>query len=176
MPALDAFGRAYLSLTIEINKHIDGYIDSYYGPANLKADIEASEKKSPAALMDDLKRLRDAIPDGNAQRRDYLVTVVRAMETTLRILNGEQIPYLDEVRAIYDISPELVDESVFTAAHRELDTLLPGSLPLRDRVEAWRSQYDIPNERLLEMIEVAKKAQAHDFIELLPKKYNSLVG
>lgn len=27
-----------------------------------------------------------------------------------------------------------------------------------------------------EMIEVAKKSQAHDFIELLPQKYNSLVG
>jgi ATP-binding cassette, subfamily B, bacterial len=27
-----------------------------------------------------------------------------------------------------------------------------------------------------EMIEVAKKAQAHDFIELLPQKYDSLVG
>jgi hypothetical protein len=156
MPELDTFGRATLSLTLEINKHIDGYIDSYYGPADLKAEIEAGQKKSPALLMEDVKRLRDLIPDGDPQRRDYLITLVRAMETTLRILNGEQIPYLDEVRAIYDIDPHLVDEDVFTAAHRELDTLLPGSLPLRDRVETWRSQYDIPNDRLLEVIEVAK--------------------
>jgi len=64
MMNLDDYGRSYLRLTLEIEKHVEGYVDAYYGPAELKADVEAGDKKSPAALLDDVAALRDVLPAG----------------------------------------------------------------------------------------------------------------
>ncbi|MCA9977473.1 MAG: hypothetical protein KC413_17060, partial [Anaerolineales bacterium] len=72
---LDTFGRAYLTLTLEIEKHIEGYIDAYTGPDDLKAAVAATPKREPAALLDDLAWLQAHIPDGDAARATYLTAV-----------------------------------------------------------------------------------------------------
>ena len=174
MPPLDAFSQGYLRLTLEINRHIDGYVDSYYGPADLKAEVEAAEKKSPAALLSDLARLHDALPTHNPHRREYLETVIRAMDCTVRGLNGEQFDYLDEVYRLYDVRPQLIDEATFTAAHAQLDTLLPGSGSLADRLESWRSQFVIPPVKLPEVIPVIMdeaRRRTQQLVELVPGEH-----
>jgi hypothetical protein len=113
--------------SLEINKHVVGFVDSYYGPPEIKAEIEGGEKKPIDALKDNLARLHGLIPRGDAERAAYLEALVRAVGCTLRIAGGGVVDYMDEVRQIYDITPEAVDEAVFTTAHNELDTLLPGS-------------------------------------------------
>lgn len=156
MPPLDSFGQAYLRLTLEINKHVDGYVDAYTGPPEIKAEVEAAGKKSPADLLNDLAWLKDNIPPFDAARRAYLAAVLRAMECTLRMANGETFDYLDEVSRLYDIAPEKVDESVFRSAHAQLDALLPGSGDLVDRLESWRRQYDLPADQLMPALEMAR--------------------
>jgi len=52
MIQIDDFGKAYLSISLEINKHLDGYVDAYYDPLELKADIESKKKKPLQTLMD----------------------------------------------------------------------------------------------------------------------------
>jgi hypothetical protein len=171
MPQLDEFSRGYLRLTLEINKHIDGYVDSYYGPDDLKAEVEAGEEKTPEALLDDVIRLREQLPTDNAQRREYLEGVLRAMDCTVRQLNGETFEYLDEVHRLYDIQPELIEESTFTAAHGELDTLLPGEGSIADRMEAFRKQFEVPVEKLLHVFEVARtevRRSTLALIDLIP--------
>ncbi|MCI0648600.1 MAG: hypothetical protein L0346_27420 [Chloroflexi bacterium] len=155
-PKLDNFGRDYLRLTLEIHKHIDGYIDAYIGPPELKAEVEAGQKKAPAALLDDLARLQEMVPAGDPAHHAFLVATLRAIECTLRLLNGEQFEYLDEVNRLFDIRPELVDETHFTQAHQELDTLLPGDTPLPERIEARRQQYEVATGRLLSLLEMAR--------------------
>ena len=54
MSQLDTFGADYLRLTLEIDKHIDGYIDAYYGPAALRDEVRAAPLRSPADLLDDV--------------------------------------------------------------------------------------------------------------------------
>ena len=51
---VDEFGRTYLRLTLEIDKHAPGFVDAYIGPADIKAAVETAEPKTPAALLDDL--------------------------------------------------------------------------------------------------------------------------
>src|SRR5258705_8082687 len=102
MPTLDAFGEGYLRLTLEINKHIDGYVDSYYGPPEIKAEVESGEKKPIAALKDAFGRLHGQIPRGDAERAAYLEGLLRAVGCTIRIAGGETLDYMDEVRLIYD--------------------------------------------------------------------------
>ena len=156
MNQLDAFGRAYLRLTLEIEKHLPGYVDSYVGPAELKAEVEAAEKKTLAALLDDLSWLQAHLPTGDANRRTYLQAFLRAMDCTLRGLNGEEFTFLDEANRLYDIEPHLIDESRFTAAHRELDTLLPGDGSITERLEARRKQCEIGHQKALALIDLAR--------------------
>ena len=153
---IDDYGRSYLTLTLEINKHIDGYIDDYYGPDELKVAIEAGPKREPAALLDDVAALQAAIPGGDPARQAYLAAELRAIEGTVRKLNGETFDYLDEVNRLYDISPQPVAESRFTAASSELDTLLPGSGPIADRLTARRQRYELEKAQVLPLLELAR--------------------
>jgi len=156
MPDLDDFGRAYLRLALEINKHVDGYIDSYIGPAELKAEVESSGKKPARALLNDLSALRDKLPSGDPAREAYLNAVLRAIECTLRIQNGEELDYLDEVNRLYDISPQKIEESEFAGARRELDTLLPGEGDVAERLDTWRKRYELRPEQLMPMLDLVR--------------------
>lgn len=170
MNGIDDFGRAYLRLALEINKHVDGYIDAYIGPPDLKAAVEAAEKRSTTALLDDLAALQRQTPTDDPARADYLRAVYRAMDCTLRIQGGEAIDYLDEVHRLYDIAPQKVDETVFSAAHRELELLLPGTGSLVERMEMWRKRYDLAADRLLPVLELARaetRRRTTQFVDLI---------
>ena len=55
---------AYLVLGLRLGKHVDGLVDAYYGPPELKEQADAEEPVPPAQLADDAARLRDALDDG----------------------------------------------------------------------------------------------------------------
>ena len=156
MNDLQPFDVELLRLVWEIEKHFNGYIDAYLGPETLKQSVLDAPKREPAALLDDVQRLQDAIPGDVAQRARYLTAVMRAIETTVRMLNGEAIPYLEEVAASYDILPQMVDEAVFEHSLATLDALLPGQGPLAERLEARNAHYYVPRERVLDLLELAR--------------------
>ena len=170
MPQIDQFGTNYLTLTLEINKHIDGYVDAYIGPPNLKAQVETGEKKPPQALMADLEALRAALPNEDHARAKYLTAVFRAMDCTLLMLDGEEFAYLDEVERLFDIKPKLVDERQFASAHNQMDTHLPGSGNLTDRYNQWRAQFDIPVDKLQALLDLATEEtrdRTQKFVDLV---------
>ena len=74
MPQQDPFGEAYLRLTLEIDKHIDGYLDAYYGPAALRDEVRAAPLRPPADLLADIDRLADRIPTDDPTRAVYLAS------------------------------------------------------------------------------------------------------
>ncbi len=153
---LDAFSRDYLRLTLEIDKRIDGYVDAYYGPDELKAEVQAAPKREPAALLADVADLQARIPTADPSRHAYLTATLRALDCSVRMLNGEEFDYLDEVNRLFDISPAPMDESRFWAAHNELDTLLPGSGSIAERLNARRNRYAVANEQVVSLLELAR--------------------
>ncbi len=159
-PQLDSFSLDYLRLVLEIHAHhIDGYVDAYYGPEAVKAEIEAAEPQTPPALLAAVHDLQQRIPDADPARQAYLTAALRGIECTVRMLNGETIDYLDEVYRIYDIRPELVDEATFEAAHRELDRTLPpgpNGDELGQRLQAWRKRFEIDAENALPLLELTR--------------------
>ncbi len=56
--------------------------------------------------------------------------------------------FLDEVESCYGVRPEWVDHDVYAEAHRRLDAVLPGSGPLAERYDAWRTTHHIPVDKL----------------------------
>ena len=58
MPAPDAIARDYLLLGLRLDQHIPGIVDGYFGPADLKAQVDMEQLRSPARLRDDAIALR----------------------------------------------------------------------------------------------------------------------
>ena len=167
-PRPDNYGRSYLELVLEIDKHIEGYIDAYYGPAELKTAVFQAPPKEPAALLDDVAHLQATIPQDDPQRAAYLTATLRALEGSIRLLTGETLAYPDEVARLYDINPQPVAESQFEAAHRELDSLLPGTGSLAERMEARRQRYYIDTDKILPLLELARAETRQRTAALIP--------
>lgn len=154
---IDDYGRSYLRLTLEVNKHIDGYVDAYIGPAEIKAEVEAGPKLAPAALLAECERLQTAVPTADPARAAWLTAHLRGIDCSIRQLNGETFAFLDEANRLYDIEPHLIEESRFTEAAKELDTLLPGQGPIQERLDAQRKGYELPKEKILPLLELARE-------------------
>jgi hypothetical protein len=145
----------YIRLAFGIDRHLPGYVDAYFGPPGLKIEAMAGDRPFLATLEERAARLLQSIPsdpDLTPQRRYFLHEQLVAMQTTLRILDGRPPEFLDEVQYLYGVRPAWVDESTFEEAHGTLNELLPGSGPLSERVQAFRSRSRIPAEAALPMI------------------------
>jgi hypothetical protein len=137
----------YLELGLRLGRHVDGLVDSYYGPAELKEQIDAEDLVPAETLAEDASSLETALPDG------WLRDQVHGLSTYARVLAGEQISYSDEVEACYGVRPTRWDEDVYRAAHEQLDALLPPGGSLLERREAWRRAHLMPAEKLLPVLE-----------------------
>lgn len=153
----DTLGRDYTSLALRIERHVEGFIDGYFGPPELQAAIAAEKLRPLETLRDDAARLQEQIANAvmDAQRRDFLTRQVRAMEAVVRRQLGEALSYLDEVEACFDIRPERTPEAEFEAGLAALDALYPGEGDLFERRLAWSRQLELPVERVLPAVELA---------------------
>ncbi len=157
MPQLDQWGADYIQLGFRIHQHIDGYVDAYTGPPALRDAVLGTQPWPGAALVAEAERLANTLEETGygVLRRTYLHKQVGAMLTTCRQLAGETFAYREEIRRCFDIDPQPIPEAEFEAAIEELQTLLPGNGPVRERMIAWRKQYEIAPATargLLEMI------------------------
>lgn len=155
MATYDSIGQKYVRLALHLEHHIEGFVDGYYGPPEFTVEVSAEAPREAVALQDDATRLAEhvAAADIDAQRRDYLVRQVRAMQTMLRRLSGEELSLAEEVQGCFDITPLRIPESEFETGLRELDTLLPGRGDLATRHAQWNRQFELAKERILPVME-----------------------
>jgi hypothetical protein len=132
----------YVRLGLRVGRHVEGIVDAYFGPPELAAAVDAEPLAEPAALVSAAEELLDELDDG------WLRDQVAGLRTYAGVLAGESRSYADEVLGCYGVRPVRTDESVFEAAHRELDHLLPGSGPLVERHERWEASIRVPPERV----------------------------
>jgi hypothetical protein len=125
----------YLELGLRLGRHVDGLVDSYYGPAELKEQTDREAVVAPSQLAADAEVLLAELPDG------WLRDQVRGCSTYARVLAGEEISYSDEVEECYGVRPVKTPTGVYEAAHAELDELLPGDGSLFERRQAWRTRH-----------------------------------
>ena len=144
----------YLELGLRLGRHVDGFVDAYYGPVALRGRVEAEPVRAPAELAADAGRLVADLDAGDgadaldAGRRRWIRAQALGLRTSAAKLAGEPIGYLDEVERCYGARPARVPEDGFAAAHERLDAVLPGDGPLRDRYIAWREAHAVPRELL----------------------------
>ena len=168
VPTTDSFlVDRYLELGLRLGRHVDGFVDAYYGPRTLSERVGAEPIRSPESLvMLAAELLRDLDGGADAEilspsRRRWLRAQIIGFHTSARKVAGDDISYVDEVEWCYGVRPTFRDEEHFAAAHDRLNAVLPGAGSIRDRIIAWREAQSIPVDRLNSVL----RSIAEDFRE-----------
>src|SRR5947209_3372155 len=98
----------YISLSLRLNKHVPGYVDSYLGPRDLSSSIERESLLPASQLVDSAESLLRRLPGlpYEPRRKEYLQKQVMAILTTALKLTGQEFSYADEVALCFDIHPQ----------------------------------------------------------------------
>jgi hypothetical protein len=159
----ESLAERYLRLGLQVDRHVAGTVDAYFGPPELAAGVAADPPVEPRALVSAAEALLEDLADG------WLRDQVLGLRAYAGVLAGESRSYADEVEACYGMRPTYTDEALFTAAHERLEELLPGAGPLRERYQRWRDSTIVPSElvehTIAAVIEEAR-AQSRRVVEL----------
>jgi hypothetical protein len=172
---MNEIAERYVKLVLAMGEHDPAYVDSYYGPAEWKA--EAGEEKRPLADIDaDAQRLIDALHGETVSttvtstasgpsreqlaelvrlRHEYLRRQLEALRARVRMLSGAKLSFDEESQALYDAVAPTHPESYFQAMLDDLERRLPGKGSLIERAEAFRNQFVIPRDRLGKVFDLA---------------------
>ncbi len=155
VPVPDPFARDYILLGLRLDQHIPGLVDGYFGPADLKAQVDMEQLRAPSRLVEDAEALLARLPRevADAQRRDWLAAQLVALRTHASTLAGDRLPYVDEITESFAWTPIRRGDAIFDAAAAEIDALLPGSGPLADRLAAWDARFEVAVDRLPAVID-----------------------
>ena len=164
--ALDEIAQDYLLLQLTIGEKEAGYIDAYYGPEDVqqRAVAEAQEQTLTdlSRRSEELsQRAQEFVDDGsggdsdNEHRARFLVAQLTAAQTRLRMMQGEEIPFVEEAKGLFGVNVELIDLETLDPVIAEIDALVPGEGPLWRRLDNFDSQFNIPSERLGSVMDAA---------------------
>src|SRR4051812_11192236 len=97
---IDAISSHYIALAFAIERHMEGFVDAYIGPPELKEQALAQPLPPLQAIAADVAALRGELraSDYPLRRKGYISAQLDGMSTMVRILSGEQLPYREEVR------------------------------------------------------------------------------
>lgn len=150
VPVPDRVARDYLVLALRLDQHIPGLVDGYFGPADIKAQVDIEQLRPPSALVADaselLRRIDADVPESD--RRSWLTGQVTALRTHAEGLAGSDLPYVELATRSFAWTPVRRDPAVFEQAAAEIDRLLPGPGPLADRLAAFNDGFILPVDRL----------------------------
>ena len=119
-------------------------------PAARWSDV-ADDPNDPRVLVQRARTLRAAWRPEIADRAEFISSHLRALECSAAKFAGEDIGFVDEVRAYFDVDISAEDPEVYRQAHRKLaDALGVADRPeaLRDAYTAYRRAGEIPADRL----------------------------
>ncbi|WP_068280803.1 DUF885 domain-containing protein [Aldersonia kunmingensis] len=154
--------REYLQLGLAFDRLEEGFVDAYTGDPELRRAVENAPAPDPRELAHRAVSLRREL-DGSglpSQRAEFLDVHLRALECSARKFAGDEIGFVDEVEAYFDVRIEPGDEADYREAHRLLDEVLPHGTgdSLAERMAAHRKADEIPPERLAECVEAFSSA------------------
>jgi hypothetical protein len=142
----------YVELGLRLGRLLDGLVDAYYGPADLKQRVDNEPVPDPARLLGDARRLVADLDAGegdlDAHRRRWIRGQALGLLVTAQRFAGETIGFLDEVERGYGVRPTRVEDDEIAAAHRRIDAVLPGAGPLAERLISWREAQAVPTDKL----------------------------
>ena len=158
--AMDELAERYVHLALEFGEYDTDYVDAYLGPAEWREQARKHlrpQQQLAADIAALLKELSDFSPDSELERhrQDHLFKTVLAMDTRARMAMGESFSFAKEARLIYDVQLPDYEISRFDELLAEIDVLVPGKGDLAERVDAFRSQFDIATDKVEAVFQAA---------------------
>ncbi|WP_433199618.1 DUF885 domain-containing protein [Nocardia sp. CA-107356] len=150
----------YLRLGLAFDRLEEGFVDAYTGDPALRHEVENAPAPQPRELARRAVALRAELPAAGLapQRSQFLDAHLRALECSGRKFAGDDIGFVDEVRAYFDVEIAPGDVEDYRDAHRQMDEVLTGDGPLAERVTTFRKADEIPPERLSVCVEAFSSA------------------
>ncbi len=173
---LSEFGENFITLAHRIDKHNKGYIDFYIGPKKLREIVDNEAITSPNILLTDCNALqKDLLKQGyNKKRERYLEKLLRAMETSIEILNDTEISIEEQFLRLYDVILQPAQESELDNLKEEINAAYGGLGSLEKRMNDIRVRRTVPEETVFELfkkaLNITRERTKELYIDLLPQK------
>jgi hypothetical protein len=151
----------YVRLGLRFDRLEEGFVDAYTGDPAVRGAVEREPAPDPEALAQQARELRAELPAAGlaADRVAFLDSQLTALECSARRFAGEQVSFVDEVAAYFDVQIELGDPAEYAAAHARLAEVLPaGSGDLGERFAAYRTGDECPPEQLESVVHALSSA------------------
>ncbi len=152
---MNRVAEAYVRLVLALGEHDEGYVDAYYGPAELRERVAAE-----AVSLDDVRREATRAREGlsgvhtagldelEILRREFLDKQLGALIARVDLVGGKKMSFDEESQALYNAVAPRNDEAHFQAILDQLDALLPGEGSVAERRERFREAFVIPEDKL----------------------------
>lgn len=172
-PTLDELGELFVKLGLELGEYDSNYIDSYIGPDEWAKYAENSlrpKEKLAQAIANFLADLEGLTPTEHDEviRHKALLGKVRAMDTRVRMVNGESFSFAEEARLLYDVVLPTYDFAEFDRTLEEISELIPGDDDLAKRVDSFQTSMAIPADKLSIVFDRAIEECKRRTLEYIP--------
>jgi hypothetical protein len=146
-------GERSVKLGLELGEYDPNYIDSYVGPdewqRSARENLRSKEVLAAeiAALFADVQAFTPS-DDEDELRHKAMLGRVRAMDTRMRMANGETFGFAEEARLLYDVELPAYDFAEFDRTLEDIAELVPGEGDLAERVNTFQTEIAIPEDKL----------------------------
>jgi hypothetical protein len=157
---MNLLAEEYVKLVLRTGKFDPDYVDAYYGPEewqkevdeeNLEQDTLAYVKLSDKAdeLLNRLENLsQHKANEEERLRYRYLYKQLLAVKGKIYMIRGGTFTFDEEARALYDAEPPKRGVDYFINVKNEIESLLPGTGNLNERIDAFREEFIIPKDKI----------------------------
>lgn len=165
----------YVKLSLKCGVLDPDFVDAYHGPeewrpsGNIKPDSQSLIKEAEEIL----KQLRNINTSGFDElwnlRHQYLIKQTIAVKTRMEIVGGKKITFDEQTKLLFDVVVPEKSQEYFEGVKEELNELLPGSGNLGDRLNNFRNQFIIPQNKLNDVFTAAIdecRRRTKEFIDL----------
>ena len=160
---LSPIAEHYVKLVLAMGQHDPDYVDAYYGPPEWKTDVDKTKKpldvigNEASDLLQKLGNIKPSAEEMLRLRQQHLVKQLKSLIARTQMLRGQKLPFDEESQAIYDAVAPKYPDTHFQGVLDKLAAKIPGEGPLWERYENWRKPFQIPNEKLDTVFQLAIK-------------------
>ena len=142
---LDETGESLVELTLMAGTLDEDLVDSYIGDIQIdttKTYNVKELKKSFESLLNDISSI-EVDSESLKLRKNYQIGIIKAVLTRLKVLNAEQISFIDECESIYQFTPEVKEYEYFDSLIIEIDKQLVGDEVLPIKLANYRNKFKL---------------------------------
>ncbi len=160
--ALNAAAESYVKLVLSIGEHDNDYVDAYFGPPSWRDEVRKAARslEELRASGEQLMQLLGNIDTTSEEeilrlRHQYLRQQCRSALSRIEMLRGRKFSFDEEAQALYDARPPRHTEDFFRRILSELDTLIPGTGTVAERMDRFRGNFIIRRDKLDSVFQIA---------------------